>query len=113
MNMRVGLYPLTSEPGCWSGGTGTGWKSGNSGSRLQAVYLPKYAISVVQRTWLGLTSTRCVPWSDPRTLWLTPRIWVDPHGSSGLFLPSGESRHIAQKARHPHTAPASFCYIQT
>ena len=38
MNMRVGLYPLTSEPGCWSGGTGTGWKSGNSGSRLQAVY---------------------------------------------------------------------------
>jgi len=50
MNMRVGLYPLTSEPGCWSGGTGTGWKSGNSVSRLQAVYLPKRAISAVQRT---------------------------------------------------------------
>ena len=25
MNMRVGLYPLTSEPGCWSGGSGIGW----------------------------------------------------------------------------------------
>ena len=33
MDMRVGLYPLTGEPGCGSGGTGTAWKSGNSGSR--------------------------------------------------------------------------------
>ena len=47
MDMRVGLYPLTGEPGCGSGGTGTAWKSGNSGSRLQAVYLPKRAVSVV------------------------------------------------------------------
>ena len=47
MDMRVGLYPLTGEPGCGSGGTGTAWKSGNSGSRLEAVYLPKRAVSVV------------------------------------------------------------------
>ena len=47
MNMRVGLYPLTSEPGCWSGGTGTAWKSGNSGSRLQAVYNQGHASVVV------------------------------------------------------------------
>ena len=50
MDMMMGLYPLTGEPGCGSGGTGTAWKSGNSVSRLQAVYLPKRAISAVQRT---------------------------------------------------------------
>ena len=47
MDMRVGLYPLTGEPGCGSGGTGTAWKSGNSGSRLQAVYNQGHASVVV------------------------------------------------------------------
>ena len=68
MDMRVGLYPLTGEPGCGSGGTRTAWKSGNSGSRLQAVYLPKRAISAVQRTGLGSTSSRYVTWGDLRNL---------------------------------------------
>ena len=47
MDMRVGLYPLTGEPGCGSGGTGTALKSGNSGSRLQAVYNQGHASVVV------------------------------------------------------------------
>ena len=72
MDMRVGLYPLTGEPGCGSGGTGTAWKSGNSGSRLQAVYLPKRAISAVGGTSRGSTMTRYVFWGDPRTPKLHP-----------------------------------------
>ena len=72
MDMRVGLYPLTGEPGCGSGGTGNGRGCDNSDSRQHAVYLPKRAISAVGGTSRGSTMTRYVFWGDPRTPKLHP-----------------------------------------
>ena len=76
MNMRMGLYPLTGEPGCGSGGTGTAWKSGNSGSRLQAVYNQGHASVVL----LLLADER-----------LDPNI-ADQYGATALILAAGKGR---------------------
>ena len=89
MDMRVGLYPLTGEPGCGSGGTGTAWKSGNSGSRLQAVYNQGHASVVV----LLLADER-----------LDPNI-ADKRGITALILAAHQRARLGGDAAACRRAP--------